>query len=100
METAESWRALFDNWPTHLERRGSVLSKQGESLWFDNFLVAGNIVLLERAAPDAFGARKVFIGYDSIALVKLPSTVELKEFQSMGFRPPRGDKPAAPKSAS
>lgn len=88
---------LFQHWPDSIERRGFVLSKQGESLGFDNFLVSPGLLLLERNAPDASGARKAFIGYDSIAIVKLPTTADLAQFQAMGFRPPAPRAPVAPR---
>lgn len=100
MDSAESWRSLFDSWPEQIDRRGAVLSKQGESLWFDNFLVSANILLLERNAPDASGARKAFIGYESIAMIKLPTTADLKELQAMGFRKARGSQAPAAKPES
>ena len=88
MDYSEAWRALFQHWPEQIERKGSIMSKQGEFIGFDNFLIPGGILLLERNAPDASGARKAFISFDSIAIVKLPTTMPIGQFQSMGFRPP------------
>ncbi|MEM7475465.1 MAG: hypothetical protein AAF483_10775 [Planctomycetota bacterium] len=93
MEIAEYWRTLFANWPDNIERRGMVLSKQGEVVSFENFLVSPGLLLLERSAPDASGARKAFIGYDSIALVKMPTTADLDDFLTMGFQHARPRKP-------
>jgi len=59
---------------------------QQESIPFVNYLVAGSLMILERDKPDTLGARKVIIGYDSIAAVKLPSPLELVKFQVMGFQ--------------
>ncbi len=89
LESAEYWRALFSHWPDEIERRGMVLTKQGEVVSFDNFLVSAGLLLLERSAPDASGARKAFVGYDSIALVKMPTTADIEDFLTMGFQPPR-----------
>ena len=88
METAEFWRRLFSDWPADIERRGAVLSKEGEALGFDNFVISEGLLLLERNAPDASGARKAFIAYDSIAIVKLPTVIELSQFHQLGFQPP------------
>lgn len=96
MESAEFWRSLFENWPSRIEKRGMIISKQGESVGFDNFLVSPGILLAERNAPDASGARKAFISYDMIAIVKLPTTMELREFQQMGFRQPTGGSASSP----
>ena len=52
--------------------------------------LSAGLLLLSREAPDASGNRKVFIAYDEIAMVKLPTTIPLADFQAMAFRPPRG----------
>lgn len=88
MLTPESWRSLFQNWPEDMERRGFVLSKQGESIGFDDFRVSNGLLLLGRNAPDASGARRAFIAFDEIALVKLPTIAELSQFQRLGFQQP------------
>ena len=88
METAEFWRSLFENWPEVIQRRGAVVAKHGESIPFVNFLISGGLLLLERDGPDASGARKVIVAYDSIAAIKLSTAVDLAQFQTMGFQPP------------
>lgn len=88
MESAESWRSLFENWPEAIERNGTVISKFGETVPFVNFLLSGGLVLLERAMPDTLGARKAVMGYDTIAVVKLNSAAPLAKFQAMGFQQP------------
>ncbi len=88
MQTAEFWKSLFENWPDAIERQGIVLSKNGETTPFINFMISGGLLLLERSGPDAGGARKVVISYEAIELVKLSTATELSKFQSMGFRPP------------
>lgn len=88
MDSSESWRSLFENWPDAIERQGTIISKQGASIPFINFLISGGLLLLDRGRPDAEGARKVIVAYDSIALIKLSTTSELSIFQSMGFQPP------------
>ncbi len=89
MDSVEAWRSLFENWPEQIDREGMVISKQGEVVVFEDFLVSAGMVLLQRNAPDASGARKAFLAFHEIAMVKLPSTKPLDEFQQMGFRPPR-----------
>ncbi len=46
LESAEYWRALFSHWPDEIERRGMVLTKQGEVVSFENFLVSAGLLLL------------------------------------------------------
>jgi hypothetical protein len=88
METAESWRALFENWPESIPRQGMVITTFQESIPFINYLVSGGILLLERDKPDSLGARKVMLSYEAISAVKITSVIELARFQVMGFQAP------------
>ena len=88
METAEAWRAIFENWPEVIPREGILVTKFQESIPFSNFLISGGILLLERDKPDSIGARKVMVAYDAISAVKLTTPMELARFQVMGFQPP------------
>ena len=86
METAESWRALFENWPDSIPHEGIVITTVQESIPFVNFLISGGILLLERDRPDSQGARKVMVAYDAISAIKLTTPMELSRFQVMGFQ--------------
>ena len=88
METAESWRTLFENWPESIPREGLAVPTFGESIPFTDFLISGGILLLERDRPDSAGARKVMLAYDAISAVKITSPIELAQFQVMGFQAP------------
>jgi len=88
METAESWRALFENWPESIPREGLLVTTFGETIAFTDFLISGGILLLERDTPDSYGARKVMIAYNAVSAVKITSPMELARFQVMGFQPP------------
>ena len=88
MTAGESWRALFENWPESIPRRGVVITQFQENVAFVGFLVSGGIVLLERDKPDTIGARKVMVAYDAIAAIKITDVIELARFQVMGFQPP------------
>ena len=88
MQTSEYWQSLFENWPDVIKRRGVVISTQGEAIPFANFLISAGLLLIDRDGPDAGGARKIIVAYDSIAMVKLPTIGEVSLFQSMGFQPP------------
>ena len=88
MAAGESWHALFENWPESVPREGIVVTAQGETIPFVNYLISGSILLLERDKPDTFGARKVMIVYEAISAVKITSPMELARFQVMGFQPP------------
>lgn len=88
MESTESWRSLFEDWPSSIPRDGTVVTTYGDAVPFSNFLISGGLLLLERARPDAAGNRKVMISYGAIAAVNLSTGAELSQFQSMGFQPP------------
>jgi len=87
INTPESWRTLFENWPDAIPRQGIVMTPQ-EGIPFINYLISGSLVILERDKPDTLGARKVIIPYDNIVGLKLPSPLELVKFQVMGFQSP------------
>lgn len=87
METTEHWQSLFENWPEVIQRKGSVVTHQGESIPFVSFLVSFGLLLIERDGPDANGTRKVIVAFNSIAMVKLSAVGEMSLFQSMGFQP-------------
>lgn len=88
MQSMESWRSLFENWPESIPREGMLVTTFQETIPFVNFLVSGGILLVERDKPDTYGARKVFVGYDAISALKLPTPIELARFQVMGFQAP------------
>lgn len=88
MHAAEAWRSLFENWPESIPRAGLVVTSYGETVPFKDFLISGNILLVERDTPDSMGARKVMVAYDNIAAVKITNPMELARFQVMGFQKP------------
>lgn len=88
METSESWRMLFENWPDSIKRQGLIITSFQEAIPFVDFMISGGIVLLERDKPDASGARKVMLPYESISAIKITEIIDLARFQVMGFQPP------------
>jgi len=88
MESTESWRSLFENWPESIPKQGMIVTTFQETIPFVNFLVSGGILLVERDKPDSHGARKVFVAYNAISALKLASPMELARFQVMGFQNP------------
>lgn len=87
MDSTESWRTLFENWPESIPRQGLIVTAQ-ETIPFVNFLVSGGILLVERDKPDTYGARKVFVPYTNLCALKITSPMELARFQVMGFQAP------------
>lgn len=88
MQSTETWRSLFENWPESIPREGLLVTTFQETIPFVSFLVSGGILLVERDKPDTYGARKVFVGYDAISALKLTTPIELARFQVMGFQDP------------
>lgn len=88
MQTAGHWRNIFEHWPESIPRNGIVVTQQGESIPFINYLISEGLLLLERNSPDGQGARKVMLDYGSIAAVKITAPLELARFQVMGFQAP------------
>lgn len=86
MDISESWRSIFENWPDVIKREGAVVTTQGESIPFVDFLISGGLLLIERDGPDAGGTRRVIVAYQSIAGLKLKAAGQLSQFHSMGFQ--------------
>lgn len=88
MDAAVAWRALFEGWPDAIPREGMIVTTAGEGIPFNAFMISGGLIIIERDKPDQFGTRKVILPYGQIAGVRLPTTMELARFASMGFQPP------------
>ena len=88
MDSMESWRTLFENWPETLPKEGLLITTFQETIPFVDFLISGGILLLQRDRPDTHGARKVMISYDAISAAKLTSPDELTRYQVLGFQAP------------
>ena len=79
-------RRIFAEWPASIPRTGLVVTKFGESIPFANYMLAGELLLIERKTPDAQGARRVIICFEEINAVKILDAVELPRFTAMGFQ--------------
>jgi hypothetical protein len=86
VQRSEHWQTLFENWPDAIPKNAQLVTRQGETIPFINFVVSGTLLLIERNGPDASGMRKVILDYDSIAMIKLGLTGDLSRFQCMGFQ--------------
>jgi hypothetical protein len=88
METAISWKSLFENWPDAIPTQGMVVTQSGEGIPFVSFMISGGLLLLERDKPDQYGTRKVILPWTQITAVRLPTTEDMARFQTMGFQRP------------
>ncbi len=57
----------------------------GESIPFCNYMLCGDLILIERKTPDASGGRRVIMGLDGILAIKILDAIEMPRFTSMGF---------------
>ena len=88
MQSAETWRSLFESWPDAMPRTGALITAHGEAIPFVDFMISSGLLLVERDGPDATGNRKVMLQYEGISAVKLSTTNPMSQFQSMGFQAP------------
>lgn len=51
-------------------------------------MVSNSLLLVDRGTPDAHGARKVVLGMDQIAALKLAGAQPIEDFVAMGFQAP------------
>jgi hypothetical protein len=85
MNSTETWKALFSNWPKGIAPKGVLVSTLNESIPFKGFMVKDDMLLLERTNPDPLGARFIFISYDAINCVKLIDPLKESTFTAAGF---------------
>jgi len=69
-----------------IDRKGIILTSFGESVPFVEFMLNGNLVLLDRGVPDTAGARRVILAMDMIVGIKITDPIEMARFTSMGFQ--------------
>lgn len=85
MNSAQCWNKFFCNWPSSLARKGVIQTVLNETMQFKNFWLQEGMVLFERIAPDATGARFVLVGFDVINLVKFVDPLTEKDIADAGF---------------
>ena len=79
------WQSLFEQWPEGVPRRGIVVTRFGDQVPFESFLIRDQLLLLERNAPDQVGARKVILQFAEIEAVKIVDPIRTKVFVAAGF---------------
>lgn len=84
-DAAEIWRQCFAHWPDEVPRRGVLVTSFGEQIAFEAFSASGDLLLIERRAPDTVGARMVLIAFQNIQAVKIVDVVKTKAFGPLGF---------------
>ena len=82
---ANIWRQTFSNWPSDFRRKGVLIPTCGEAIPFADFVVSKDVVVLERATPDAVGARRVSIPFGRIETLKYTEPLKTEQFLANGF---------------
>ena len=82
---AHVWKQYFAAWPEDLPRRGVLVTNFAEQIPFQGFMTSDALVLLERNAPDALGARFVMIPYQGIQALKIVDVAKPKALNALGF---------------
>ena len=85
MNTTETWRDVFINWPASIPRRGFVVSTLNEAIPFKGFMTKGDTLLLERTNPDPLGTRFIVLAYDAIHLLKLTDPLKESALTAAGY---------------
>jgi hypothetical protein len=83
---ANSWKEVFAAWPAEMPRRAIAITAWDEQIPFSGFRTGDALLLLERATPDALGARMVILPYDQIVAVKLTEVAKSRSLRSLGFQ--------------
>ena len=85
MNSEQTWKHVFMNWPAGIQRRGVLLTNLNESMPFKSFMIKDDLLMLERTNPDPLGSRFVLLGYDAINSVKLVDPLKESVFTAAGF---------------
>src|SRR5882724_5423739 len=83
--SAAAWRACFHGWPVNIPQRGVLVTTFDEQIPFASFMVADELLFLERRNPDTLGTRSVIVLFANIAALKIIDPIEAREFRSFGF---------------
>ena len=88
MNTFESWKSTFHNWPANLPRSGALVV-EGDTIVYGDFRVSDTMIIVDRKNPDAMGARKVMVHFSDIRGLKFMEVLELERFDTLGFKVPK-----------
>lgn len=86
IDSNETWREVFTNWPAAIPRRGVLVSTLNEATPFKGFMIKGDTLLLERINPDPMGSRFIVLAFDAIHAVKLTDPLKESVFTAAGYQ--------------
>lgn len=97
---AEIWREIFAKWPTEFRRKGVLIPSFGEAIPFSDFVMNGDLLIVERPTPDQVGARRVAVPLMFIEGLKYTEPLRTEQFLSAGFakgvKPKSEEQPVVP----
>ena len=85
LNIAAQWKELFTHWPENIPCRGIVTNNLNETTPFKGYMIKGEILLLERANPDASGGRFILLPFATINSVKLTDPIKESDAKGAGF---------------
>lgn len=85
MTAAQNWKSYLTEWPADFPRSGVLVSTLNEVMPFRRFWLKGEMLLMERTAPDANGARFVLMGLDGIYSLKFINPITDASIAAAGF---------------
>lgn len=97
---AEIWREIFATWPTEFRRKGVLLPSFGEAIPFSDFVMNGDLLIVERPTPDQVGARRVAVPLMFIEGLKYTEPLRTEQFLNAGFAKGVTPKPEAQPAAA
>ena len=77
---------IFSDWPVSIERKGVLITSVGENVPFVDFMLNGNLILVDRGIPDTAGSRRVILALECIVGIKITDPIEMARFTAMGFQ--------------
>ena len=86
MDRATVWKQYFENWPKSIPRKGVLVTTGNEQTPFQEFMTKGDVVLVQRRAPDTMGAREVIVPFSEIVALKMTEVIRPSAYQEAGFK--------------
>jgi hypothetical protein len=63
-----------------------IVTTFGENVPFVDFMLCGNLILLDRGMPDTAGARRVMLEVSGVSAIKIIDPIEMARFTAWGFQ--------------
>ena len=84
--STQDFHRIFHEWPVSIPRKGLITTSFGENVPFVDYMLCGNLILVDRGMPDTAGARRVMMEISSVSALKIIDPIEMSRFTAMGFK--------------